>query len=178
MGGDEGGVPAATVFDDAALCGIINVDQAEALAVALGPLKVVQKGPDDVALDGHILAYDLGNGLNVPLQVVYTLLVVNVAVAVPVIVESGATFGDNQGFWGVLVVNARQDVGEAIREDLPAHCSVGRAQRFHSCQMLRRGIREDSKQARRQPGSRDAVNDITAIFLMIHIGDAIQDEFI
>ncbi len=87
LGGNERGVPAAAVFDDAALGGIINVDQAEALAVALGPLKVVQEGPDDVAFDGHALAYDLGDGLDVRAQVVYTLLIVNVVVAVPVIVE-------------------------------------------------------------------------------------------
>ncbi len=48
MGSNERGVPAATVLDNAALGGIINVDQAEALAVALGPLKVVQEGPDDL----------------------------------------------------------------------------------------------------------------------------------
>ncbi len=87
LGSNEGGISATTVFDDAALSGIINVDQAESLAVALGPLEVVQEGPDDVALDGHALAYDLGDGLDVRAQVVYTLLVVNVVVAVPVIVE-------------------------------------------------------------------------------------------
>ncbi len=87
LGGNEGGVPATTVFDDAALGGIINVDQAEALAESLGPLKVVQEGPDDVTLDWHTLAHDLGDGPYVRTQVVYTLLVVNVVVAVPVIVE-------------------------------------------------------------------------------------------
>jgi hypothetical protein len=41
---------------NAALRVIVNEDQAEALAVALGPLEVVQEGPDEVALDGHTLA--------------------------------------------------------------------------------------------------------------------------
>src|SRR6266699_4281053 len=122
--GNEGGVPAATVFDDAALAGIIHVDQAEALAVALGPLEVVQEGPHDVALDRNTLAHNLGNVLNVRPQVVYALLVVNVVVAVPVIVEGRATLRDNQSFWGVLSVNARQYDEEAIGEDLPAHFCV------------------------------------------------------
>src|SRR5581483_2374715 len=124
MGGDEGGVPAATVLDDATLGGIIYINQAEAFAVAFGPLKIVQEGPHNVALDGYTLAYGLGNHLNVFAQVVYALLVVNGAIAVPLIVEGGTTFGDNQSFRGVFAVNARQDVGEAVGEDLPAHFSV------------------------------------------------------
>ncbi len=124
---DKVRVPEAAVLDNAALRGIIHVDQAEAFAIALGPLKVIQEGPDDIALDGHTLANDLGNGLNMRPQVVYALLIVNIAVAVPMIVEGSAAFGDNHRFWGVLAVNARQDVSEAVGEDLPAHFSVGRA---------------------------------------------------
>jgi hypothetical protein len=59
--------------------------------------------------------------------VVYALQVVNAVVAVPLIVEGGAAFGDNQSPRGVLAVNAHQDVGEAIGKDLRAHFSVGRA---------------------------------------------------
>src|SRR5712691_2364646 len=124
---DEVRVPASALLHDTLLCRVIHVDQAEAFAIALGPLKVIQEGPDNVALDGDALAYDLGNGLNMRPQVVYALLIVNIAVAVPVIVEGSAAFGDNHRFWSVLAVNARQDVGEAIGEDLPAHFSVGRA---------------------------------------------------
>src|SRR6266852_663881 len=124
LGGNKGGIPAATVFDDAALGGIINVDQAEAFAVALGPLKVVQERPDDISLDRHTLAYNLGNSLNVLPQIFYALLVVYVPASVQVVIEGSATFGDNQSYWAVLAVNARQDVGEAIWEDLPAHFSV------------------------------------------------------
>ena len=49
---DKVRVPEAAVLDNAALRGIIHVDQAEAFAIALGPLKVIQEGPDNVALDG------------------------------------------------------------------------------------------------------------------------------
>ena len=50
--------------------------------------------------------------------------------------------------------------------------------RMQLCQVLSRWTREYSKKASHQTGPNDAVDDITAIFLMIHISDAIQDEFI
>ncbi len=45
---DKGGIPATTIFDNAALCGVVNVDDAEALAVAFRPLEVIQQRPDEV----------------------------------------------------------------------------------------------------------------------------------
>src|SRR2546421_4066961 len=44
--------------------------------------------------------------------------------------------------------------------------------------MLHRGTWEDGQQPSNQLGSNDTVNHITAIFLMIHISNAIQDKFI
>src|SRR5450755_3249768 len=44
--------------------------------------------------------------------------------------------------------------------------------------MLQRGTWKDCNEARHEVGSNDAVNNITAIFLMIHISDTIQDDFI
>src|SRR5579872_1936 len=131
--GNEGCVPVAAIFDDAALGGIINVNKTETFAVALGPLKVVEKGPDNVAFDRYTLSYDLGNGLDVPPQVVYALLIVDIVGAIPLIVEGGTTFGDNQRFWGILSVNTCQDVGETIGEYLPAHFCVGRAGNAFNC---------------------------------------------
>ena len=49
---DKVRVPEAAVLDNAALCRVIHIDQAEAFAIALGPLKIIQEGPDNVALDG------------------------------------------------------------------------------------------------------------------------------
>src|ERR1051326_7727781 len=121
LGGNEGSVPATTIFDDTALCGIVDIDQPKALLVSLGPLKIVQEGPDNVTLDRHPLAHNLGNGLYVRAQIVYTPQVVNVVVAIPLIVEGGTTFRDNESFGSVLAVNARQDVGESVGEDLPAY---------------------------------------------------------
>ncbi len=54
----------------------------------------------------------------------------------------------------------------------------GKVARVQFRQVLRRGARKDSKQASRQPGPNDAINDITVIFLMIYVSDAIEDEFI
>src|SRR5690242_4506177 len=42
-------IPVATVFDNATLCWIVNVDDAKAFAITIDPLKVVQKRPDEVA---------------------------------------------------------------------------------------------------------------------------------
>src|SRR5581483_858294 len=46
------------------------------------------------------------------------------------------------------------------------------------CQVLCRGTGENSQQARNQTRSNDAINDLAAISLVIHIGDAIQDKLI
>jgi hypothetical protein len=43
IGRDEALVPEAAVFGDAALCGVIDIDNAETLAVAFSPLKVIEQ---------------------------------------------------------------------------------------------------------------------------------------
>src|SRR6266568_2955796 len=53
-----------------------------------------------------------------------------------------------------------------------------KVKRVQLCQVLCRWAREHSKEASYKTSAYDAVDDITAIFLMIYIGNTIQDEFI
>src|SRR3954469_17650822 len=48
---EELGVPAAAVLHPPLLRGVVDVDDAEPLAVAVGPLEVVHERPDEVALE-------------------------------------------------------------------------------------------------------------------------------
>src|SRR5579884_4498928 len=50
--GDKVAVPATAIFEDTALRGIVDVDQAEAFAVAVRPLEVIHQRPDEVACQG------------------------------------------------------------------------------------------------------------------------------
>src|SRR5215472_6994223 len=54
----------------------------------------------------------------------------------------------------------------------------GKIARVQFCQMPGRGARKDGKEASRQPGPHNSVDDITVIFLVIHISNAIQDKFV
>src|SRR5690349_7982610 len=92
---DKRGIPATTIFDDAALGWIIDVDEAKALAISLCPLEVIQERPDKIAFHGHTLTYYLGNGLYMRTQVVDALLIMNGAIAIPVISKGGTTFGNH-----------------------------------------------------------------------------------
>ncbi len=49
IGSDEALIPEGAVFENAALRGVIDIDDTETLAIAFSPLKVVEQRPDEVA---------------------------------------------------------------------------------------------------------------------------------
>src|SRR6185312_13330167 len=59
---DDVGVPVAGALDGAGLGGVVDVDEAEALGVAVRPLEVVQQGPGEVAGERGALAGGGGAG--------------------------------------------------------------------------------------------------------------------
>src|SRR5579875_1381590 len=69
IGGDEVCVPFATGFENAALAGVVDIDDAEALAIAFRPLKIVDQRPDKIAFQGRTLLQCAGYGLNMLSQV-------------------------------------------------------------------------------------------------------------
>ncbi len=56
---DKGGIPVTTLFHNAALCGVVNVDDAEAFAVAFRPLEVIQQRPDEITPQRYSLCQRL-----------------------------------------------------------------------------------------------------------------------
>src|SRR5437868_2881594 len=58
-------IPASALYGNAALRGIVNIDEAEAFRIAFGPLEVIQQRPDKIArqrcpfLDGFACLSDI-----------------------------------------------------------------------------------------------------------------------
>ena len=97
-------IPVTTIFDDAALGGIVGVDDAEALVIADSPFKVVHEGPDEVAEEGNAFADGLMGLKKVFAQVVEALGVVYLIVFAKRIGEGRAVFGDVDGGNVIFVV--------------------------------------------------------------------------
>src|SRR4029453_304976 len=86
--GDEVAVPERAALRDAHLSGEVDVDDAEALVVALFPLEVVQQRPDAVAADVDAVGDGSGEGGEVALEVGGARGVLDVAVDGGRIVEA------------------------------------------------------------------------------------------
>ena len=50
-------IPVTAVLDDAALRGIIDINDTEARGIAIGPLKIVHERPDKVPCQGNTFLY-------------------------------------------------------------------------------------------------------------------------
>src|ERR1700710_3012837 len=74
---DQRGVPVAAGLDAPDLGVEVDVDQAEALVIAVGPLEVVQERPGEVSGQGDALVRRTGTGREVALQVGDALAVVD-----------------------------------------------------------------------------------------------------
>src|SRR5262245_8818670 len=91
---EEVAIPVATVFDDAPLGRIIHVDYPEALFIALAPLEVIEKRPEEVTAHGHSLLESVGNGFDVSYQVLLPQRVFYLVAAVPLVVIGSSILGD------------------------------------------------------------------------------------
>ena len=69
MAGDDVGVAVAAGLDGAPLAGVVDVNKAEALRVAVGPFEIVEQRPGEVAGDRGARTDGLGTGVEVLLQV-------------------------------------------------------------------------------------------------------------
>src|SRR5690606_21041488 len=114
-------VPAGAGLGDAGAGRVVDVDRAEPLAVAVGPLEVVQHRPQEVAahvgavLDGPV------DGGQVAAHVGDPGGVVDPALGVGVVVEGRAVLRDDQRRPREGRRQAAQQVVQAGRVDGPAH---------------------------------------------------------
>ena len=105
VGGDGGFVELRAEFWGALLGFEVDVDDAEALAVAVGPLVVVEEAPAEIALDGDAFgdgAVELGE---IVAQEHGAVGVEDGAVGGELVVGRGAVFGDEDGLRMPDVVN-------------------------------------------------------------------------
>src|SRR5690606_14671284 len=93
-GGDRVAVPVRAVLPGALTGGVVDVDEAEALGVAVGPFEVVQQRPREVPADVGARLDGPFHGGDVVAQVRDAPLVADAAVAVHRVVERGAVLGD------------------------------------------------------------------------------------
>ena len=91
---EEVGIPMATGFDGAHLGFEIYMDEAEARLIAFGPLKIVCKGPDEVAFEGYAFRFGLQHLGYVALQVCGPIAVVYLPTSRNYILKGGTIFGD------------------------------------------------------------------------------------
>src|SRR3954454_5175443 len=77
---DPVGVPPAARLHRAGLGGVVDVHDAEALPVAMGPLEVVQQGPDEVPPQRHSRGECRRAAVDVSSQVGGSFLVVDLAI--------------------------------------------------------------------------------------------------
>src|SRR5690606_30264639 len=118
--GDDLGVELRAGLGDALLGRVVDVDQAEALVVAEGPLEVVHQRPGGVAAHvGALLDRVVDRG-DVRPQVVDPLGVDHLAVRVGLGRVGRAVLGDHRRH-AVVLVDAHQEVGQAGGVDRPAH---------------------------------------------------------
>src|SRR6185312_13157598 len=94
VGGDDGAVLHRRLLEHALLRGVVDPDDAEALAIALLPFVVVEERPDEVAGERHAFARGVEGGGEVRVQKALALEVVHAAVLVGRGVVGGAVLGD------------------------------------------------------------------------------------
>src|SRR6266851_3085704 len=125
MTADEARVPPGAFFEDAALSRVVDVDNAEAFAIAVGPLEVIHERPGKVALNRRAALDSAANGANVVTRIGYAQRVAyQVTVAIPFIGEGGSAFGDDQRARGILFVQPDQQIAQTRWIDLPVHLGI------------------------------------------------------
>src|SRR5438094_3489145 len=105
---DKGRVPATAVFHNTTLCGVVDVDDAEALAVAFSPLEVIQQRPNEVALHWYPLRSCLPEGLKMFMEIVKALRVTDVIAAIPLISKSSTILCHRNGTRSIVMVDSYQ----------------------------------------------------------------------
>src|SRR5712691_5336469 len=124
MGSNQVCIPLAAGFDDALLRLIIDVDNAKALAVSFGPLKIIDERPDEVTAQWCATLDTLGHCLDMVAQVGDTLWVIDALIAVQVVAESRPVFGDVDSRHLIILVDAHDDIAQPLRVNLPAHIGI------------------------------------------------------
>src|SRR5690348_6648531 len=94
--GDEARVPLAAVFDDPPLRGEIYVYQAEALAIALRPLEVIEERPDEIAHHRRPMLHSIADRAQMLAQEAHALGIAHAAIAIPLVVEGRAVLSNQQ----------------------------------------------------------------------------------
>src|SRR5689334_21825096 len=103
VGPDDVRVPVPAPLHRAPLRLVVDVHEAEALVVAIGPLEVVEQRPGEVSGEGDALAGRRGTGGEVLLQVPRALGAVDGAVGAHDVGIGGAVLGDVQLAGAVVV---------------------------------------------------------------------------
>src|SRR5579864_5973470 len=107
-------VPLPALFDNPALARVINVDDAEAAAIAFGPLKVVQQGPREIPLDRDAQEERDGQRLQMLAQILTTLRIQHMFTAIPFVVVGRPVLSDQDGRRTVLLLHAQEEVEKSL----------------------------------------------------------------
>src|SRR3954470_13917729 len=127
--GDEVAVPQRALLGGSGLGVEVDMDDAEALVVALLPFEVVQQRPHAIAAHVDAVGHRTGHGREVALQIGGPLGVLDVPVGGRRVVEGRAVLGDVDGQRLVVAAQPGQDLVQAVGVDLPAHGGGGRRSR-------------------------------------------------
>ena len=114
-------VPLRAVLQHALLRAVVDVHDAEALRVPLGPFEIVHERPDEVPPQVHTGRQGIMAGPEMPVEVLDALGVVHLAVRGRRLGVGGAVLGDHQRGARVVLVDPLEQVGQAGRLDQPVH---------------------------------------------------------
>src|SRR5579884_1785153 len=117
-------IPAGAIFENAALSGIINVDEAEAFGVAFSPLEVIQQRPDEIACQRCSFQNGFSCLPDIFLQEIDAPGIVHLPILADCIGKGSTILGNIQARDRVFLMHAYQQLADASRVDLPFHLSI------------------------------------------------------
>src|SRR3954451_22856669 len=121
---DEVAVPVEAVLRHTLEGRVVDVDDPEALRVAVRPLEVVEQAPHEVALHRRPVGDRLRDGRGVRLEVRGPLGIVHAPVVDADVAERGAVLGDVDRLRGVVLRDPDEELMQAVGIDLPTHVGV------------------------------------------------------
>ena len=118
--GHDLAIEVRALLQDAVLSPVVGVHDAEALAVTVRPLEIVEQGPHEVPAEVDSTADRRVDRGEVAPQVLNALGVPHGPCRIDVVVEGGAVLGYVHRHFAVVPPDAEQDIGEAVGFDCPA----------------------------------------------------------
>ena len=113
--------PASAVFDGSLKSFKIDINDAEAHAVAISPLKVIREGPGQIAQDRYAVLNCLVDLAEVVVNITDAAFIADAPVKIDIIRHWNAVFSNEERNVGIIAVNPGEEFVNTGGIDLPHH---------------------------------------------------------